>query len=102
MLERAARATCDFYIHQASALDGICYWDTGAPQLHRLGDWQAQAADPYNEYEPVDSSASAIAAQGLIRLGHAIGDAGRGYIQAGLTMVRTLVARTLSLDQART
>ena len=39
MLERAARATCDFYIHQASALDGICYWDTGAPQLHLLGDW---------------------------------------------------------------
>ena len=91
MLERAARATCDFYIHQASALDGICYWDTGAPQLYRLGDWRAQAADPYNEYEPVDSSASAIAAQGLIRLGHAIGDAGRGYSQAGLTMVGRLL-----------
>ena len=35
MLERAARATCDFYMHQASARDGICYWDTGAPELPR-------------------------------------------------------------------
>ena len=89
MLERAARATCDFYIHQASALDGICYWDTGAPQLHQLGDWRAKAAEPYNAYEPVDSSASAIAAQGLIRLGHVLGDA--GYIQAGLTVVQRLI-----------
>jgi hypothetical protein len=90
-LERAARATCDFYIHQASALDGICYWDTGAPQLHRLGDWQSRAAEPFNDYEPVDSSASAIAAQGLIRLGHALGDAGRAYTEAGLTVLARLL-----------
>ena len=50
MLERAARATCDFYIHQASALDGICYWDTGAPQLHLLGDWKEKAADPVQRF----------------------------------------------------
>ncbi len=99
MLERAARATCDFYIHQASALDGICYWDTGAPELHRLGDWRTKAADPYNDYEPVDSSASAIAAQGLIRLGHALGDDGRKYAQAGLTVVRRLLEEPyLSVD----
>ena len=91
MLERAARATCDFYIHQASALDGICYWDTGAPHLHQLGDWKAKAADPYNAYEPVDSSASAIAAQGLIRLGHVLGDDGCAYFQAGLTVVQHLI-----------
>lgn len=91
MLERAARATCDFYMKQASALDGICYWDTGAPQLDRLGDWQGRPADPCNDYEPVDSSASAIAAQGLIRLGRALGDAGRGYMQAGLTVVHRLL-----------
>lgn len=89
MMERAARATCDFYIHQASALDGICYWDTGAPQLHLLGDWRSKPADPYNEYEPVDSSASAIAAQGLIRLGHALDDS--VYMQAGLTVVQRLL-----------
>ena len=59
--------------------------------LPRLGDWQAPAADPFNDYEPVDSSASAIAAQGLIRLGHALGDAGSAYMQAGLTVLRRLL-----------
>ena len=34
------------------------------------GDWQAQRADPFNDHEPVDSSAAAIGAQGLLRLGH--------------------------------
>ncbi|MGB6856916.1 MAG: hypothetical protein WBE03_08535 [Terracidiphilus sp.] len=91
MLERAARATCDFYMHQASARDGICYWDTGAPELPRLGDWQTQPADPFNDYEPVDSSASAIAAQGLLRLGHALGNDGNTYTQAGLTVLRRLL-----------
>ena len=91
MLERAARATCDFYIGQASASDGICYWDSGAPGLQMLGDWRGQAADPYNDYEPVDSSASAIAAQGLIRFGHALGDGGRAYMHAGLTVLRRLL-----------
>jgi hypothetical protein len=91
LLERAARATCDFYIHQATALDGICYWDTGAPELHRLGDWQALPADPFNAYEPVDSSACAIAAQGLLRLGHALGSEGRIYTLAGLTVVERLL-----------
>jgi unsaturated chondroitin disaccharide hydrolase len=91
MLERAARATCDFYTHQASAADGICYWDTGAPQLPLLGEWHDHPADPYNDYEPVDSSASAIAAQGLIRLGHALGDNGHAYVQAGLTVLRRLL-----------
>ena len=41
---KAAQATCDFYIEN-SALDGIPYWDTGAPQLHTLGDWRARPAD---------------------------------------------------------
>jgi hypothetical protein len=91
MLERAARATCDFYIHQASAFDGVCYWDTGAPGLPHLGDWRSKPADPYNEHEPVDSSAGAIAAQGLLRLGHILGDAGREYTQAGLTVLDHLL-----------
>jgi len=91
MLERAARATCDFYLHQASARDGVCYWDTGAPQLPRLDDWRSRPANPFNDYEPVDSSASAIAAQGLIRLGHALGDRGSAYAQAGLTVLQRLL-----------
>ena len=91
MLERGARATCDFYVEQGSSADGICYWDTGAPLLHLLGDWKAKKADPYNEFEPVDSSASAIAAQGLLRLGHVLGEAGKQYTQAGLKVVETLL-----------
>ncbi len=50
--------------------DGIPYWDTGAPGLARLGDYLGRPADPFNDQEPVDSSAAAIAAQGLIRLGN--------------------------------
>jgi unsaturated chondroitin disaccharide hydrolase len=87
----AARATCDFYIDQATAADGIPYWDTGAPGLARLGDWRSKRADPFNAHEPVDSSAATIAAQGLLRLGHALGAAGRRYWQAGLTVLDTLL-----------
>nr|MDQ2901273.1 glycoside hydrolase family 88 protein [Acidobacteriota bacterium] len=68
ILRRAAEAACDFYIEN-SAADGIPYWDTGAPGLDRLGDWRNRAAQPDNPFEPVDSSAAAIAAQGLLRLG---------------------------------
>ena len=101
MLERAARATCDFYIDRAAAADGVCYWDTGAPELHRLGDWQGREADPYNNFEPVDASASAIAAQGLLRLGHLLGEGGTRYTQAGLTVLgRLLEAPYLSTDPA--
>lgn len=84
----AARATADFYIENASAADGVPYWDTGAPGLHALGDWQAKAADPFNGHEPVDSGAAAIAAQGLLRLGRHLGE-GR-YVAAGLTAARAL------------
>ena len=65
MLE-AARATCDFYIDHAACADGVPYWDTGAPGLAALGDWAERDADPFNDHEPVDSSAAAIAAQGLV------------------------------------
>ena len=68
MLEKAARATCDFYIETTPA-DGIPFWDTGMPDL-------------------VDSSAAAIGAQGLLRLGRALGDA--RYWQAGLSVCRSL------------
>jgi hypothetical protein len=91
LLEKAAGATCDFYINQASASDGICYWDTGAPNLYRLGDWQSAPADPYNDFEPVDASASAIAAQGLMRLGTALGAEGKPYLQAGLSITKHLL-----------
>lgn len=91
MLQRAAIATCDFYLEQGSALDGIAYWDTGAPGLHRLKAWKESPAEPYNEFEPVDASASVIAAQGLIRLGSALGSEGERYRQAGFSVTETLL-----------
>lgn len=95
MMMKAALATCDFYIEYTS-VNGIPYWDTGAPQLHKLGDYTEKIADPYNEFEPVDSSAAAIGAQGLLRLGYYLkskGDKEKGkrYWQAGLTTTKTLL-----------
>ncbi len=87
--KQAAIDTCDHYLNEASAADGITYWDDGAPGLARMGDWQARAADPYNDFEPVDASASAIAAQGLIRLGRYLKD--DKYTKAGLQITATLL-----------
>ena len=67
----AARATCDHYIDIA-AIDGVPYWDAGAPGLAALAGWGERAADPVNDHEPVDSSVAAIAAQGLLRLARVI------------------------------
>ena len=87
-----ARATADFYIEQTPT-DGVPYWDTGAPGLAKLGDYLGRPADPFNDHEPVDSSAAVIAAQGLVRLGHYLGAAkGKRYLQAGLTVADTLFA----------
>jgi rhamnogalacturonyl hydrolase YesR len=85
---KAARATCDFYIGNTAA-DGVPYWDTGAPHLEKLGDWRSRASDPFNPHEPVDSSAAAIAAQGLMRLGRYLKD--DRYFRAGLTVLDTLL-----------
>jgi hypothetical protein len=86
-LRKAAQATCDFYLEHTPA-DGIPYWDTGAPGLARLGDYLSRPADPFNDWEPVDGSAAAIAAQGLLRLGRYLSN--QRYWQAGLTVLDTL------------
>jgi len=91
---KAALSTCNFYIENTAA-DGIPYWDTGAPALLMMGDYLTKKADPFNSFEPVDSSAAAIAAQGLLRLGRILQsvdreEAGR-FWQAGLTVVDTLL-----------
>lgn len=92
---KASKATCDFYIDNSPA-DGMSYWDAGAPNLYRLGDYLNKSADPFNDFEPVDSSAAAIAAQGLLRLGRYLQhkgetDAGSRYRQAGLTVMNTIL-----------
>lgn len=91
---KAAKATCDFYMEHTPT-DGIPYWDTGAPQLHRLGDYLDKPADPYNAFEPVDSSAAAIAVQGLLRMGKYLessdNESAQRYWQAGLTVMDTLL-----------
>jgi len=91
---RVARATADYYLAQTPT-DGVPYWDTGAPGLVRLGAYLERPADPFNDHEPVDSSAAAIAAQGLVRLGRHLrarrpSAAGDRYLAAGLTIARTI------------
>jgi hypothetical protein len=92
---KAARVTADYYIEKTPT-DGVPYWDTGAPGLRDLGDYLDYPADPFNDREPVDSSAAAIAAQGLVRLGHYLnskkqGQLGAHYSAAGLTVARTIL-----------
>jgi unsaturated chondroitin disaccharide hydrolase len=104
LMLKAAKATCDFYIENTPT-DGIPYWDAGAPGLVKLGDFSAKPADPFNDFEPVDSSAAAIASQGLLRLGNylkEVGDinAGNRYFQAGLKVLNTLLDEPyLSTDE---
>ena len=104
MLLEAARATSDRFIDIAAA-DGVPYWDDGAPGLVKLNGWEDRPADPFNDHEPVDSSAAAIAAQGLLRLARVsslrgeTNDAER-YEQAGLRVLETLLDEPyLSVDR---
>jgi unsaturated chondroitin disaccharide hydrolase len=88
IFQAAARSTCDHYLNDCTAADGIPYWDDGAPGLAKLGDWQDRPAEPFNDYEPVDSSAAVIAAQGLLRLGRCLRD--HRYTRAGLAIAKVL------------
>jgi len=100
VLMKAARATSDFYI-ESTPTCGVPYWDTGAPGLRQIERLLERPADPFNPHEPVDSSAAAIAAQGLLRLGAHLGPSGEGrrYQQAGLSVLRTLLDEPyVSLD----
>ena len=93
---KAACATADYYIHSITSTDGIPLWDAGAPDL--IEGYGDKISAPYNTSEPVDSSAAAIAAQGLYRLGKYMDDA--RYRQAALTVAHTLFeAPYLSEDE---
>jgi len=103
VLLKGTRATCDFYLDHTPT-DGIPYWDTGAPGLVHLKDRLTRKADPFNDFEPVDSSAAAIGVQGLLRLGQYLKlqgkhEEGNRYWQAGLTVAsRLLETPYLSMD----
>ncbi len=90
-----ARAVSDFYIENTPP-DGIPYWDTGGPRLREIPGALDRPADPENPFEPVDSSAAAIAAQGLLRLGAfltAAGDPdGARYTAAGLRTATSILS----------
>lgn len=101
---KACRASADFYIEN-SASDGIPYWDTGAPKLDKLGNWRSRPADPGNNFEPVDSSAAAIASQGLMRLGRYMSAIREGkggvYFDKGLEILKVLLNEPyLSTDES--
>ncbi len=85
LLEKTGRAVADFYLEHTPT-DGIPYWDTGAPGLFHLGDWASRPAEIDNAHEPVDSSAAAIAAQGLLRMA----SLDSRYRKAGLAVAKTL------------
>ncbi|MEW5977823.1 MAG: glycosyl hydrolase [Acidobacteriota bacterium] len=91
---RVAEAVADYYLENTPT-DGVPYWDTAAPGLARMGDYLNRPAEPHNDFEPVDSSAGLISAQGLLRLGRFLIEQGspvqgKRYFQAGLTVTKTL------------
>ncbi len=92
-LSQAAIATAEFYLANTPT-DGIPYWDTGAPNLHKMGDYLNRPSDPYNAYEPIDSSAASIAAQGFLRIGNWLKnsdpDRSAKYIQVGGQLAHAL------------
>ena len=102
---QAAKATSDFYISETPT-DGIPYWDTGGPGLCQMEEYLNKPSDPLNDCEPVDSSAAAIACQGLLRLGKHFEELGqfeesKRYTQAGLTVIKSLLSeKYLSQDPA--
>ncbi|MDA3957050.1 hypothetical protein [Oceanispirochaeta sp.] len=95
--QELAEAVADHIITH-TPVDGIPYWDTGAPLLYKMDDYQNKPADPFNPYEPVDASAAAISVQGLFRLAETLKEGSPEkalrYQNAAITMMRTLLSDT--------
>ena len=77
---RAAESAAEWHIRH-SFTDGMVYWDAGAPGIPADPGYDSKSSDPYNDHEPIDSSAAAITAQGMLRLGNWL--AGRGETERG-------------------
>ncbi|MBI1368463.1 MAG: glycosyl hydrolase [Planctomycetes bacterium] len=94
---RAAEATAQWYLRH-SFTDGMVYWDAGAPGIPRDIVYEAGPSNPYNDHEPIDASAAAIAAQGFWRLGRLLDD--ETYDQAARVIASTLFSEPyLSTDR---
>jgi len=75
-------ACCDHFIDN-SPEDGVPLWDTGGP----------------SDNEPLDSSAAAIAAQGMLRISRHVSDNAERYSNAGFKIMDTLLSEPfLSTD----
>ena len=104
LMLRAATAIAENFIENTPT-DGISYWDQQGPDMHRLDDPLNKPADPFNAWEPVDSTASAITAQGLLRLSRYLRAKGETekadrYERAGLVTAEALLSDTyLSSDE---
>jgi hypothetical protein len=104
LFRETVQATSDYFIDGYSCADGIPFWDNGAPGLVSLERYQERRSDPYNDYEPIDSSAAAIAAQGFLRFGQYLRRKGeeasaQRYLAAALTAAATILAEPyLSTD----
>jgi hypothetical protein len=94
-LERAAVATAEFHLEHSFA-DGVPFWDAGAPGVAQFGRIASTPSDPYNDVEPLDSSAAAVCGQGFLRLGNYLAASGRRkegqrYRAAAFTIARALL-----------
>ena len=96
--ERKTGSLADVSVFSFHAVKNLTTAEGGAVALN--------LPDPFNNQEPVDSSAAAIGAQGLLRLGYYLQEAGQAkagdrYWQAGLTVLQTLFREPyLSTDPA--
>ena len=100
IMEKAARATCDFYIDHGTAADGIPYWDTGAPLLARWATGNRAAPSRTTPSSRWTARAAAIAAQGLLRLGHYLKD--KTLLAGRADGARYALRRAVSQHRSRT
>ena len=101
-----AEATADFFIARHADRRRALLGHGRARASRSWATTWAAPAEPFNDHEPVDSSAAAIAAQGLLRLGNFLVARGRGGARPALPPGRPhrgahALRRALPLDRPR-
>ena len=74
---RRRSATCDHYIDDVTAADGVPYWDAGAPGLAQLPDWRERPPIPSTTSSRSTVPPPRSRAQGLLRLARILDTARR-------------------------